>query len=345
MDIEFSYVGPFINFKLSLPDKGLVALIGNSGSGKSSLLAGINWILTGEPRNITHVNATNKNKVYGKLKYRQLKINRYKKPDRLEIQDGDLFLDNKDTAQSYITKKFGQNNVIEASSYLSQKSFHSLLQLSNSDKLSLITNLVWTETSPEDYIDRVDKHLKTLVDKLPSLTAEVDYTRKQLSEEKDNYNWYEFEPENDYQDMIDKNEKLLAQWKKQQTKYHQIVGKLSTITKQINLIVDITNVDNKQIEELKNKLKKYQRQQSLTGNWQKSIALQEKLTSIENYNIDVEKFQLKKIIRQEVEYQQQKNLADRLKIEYDEKAINNTITIAKNDEKIYSNQQTIDKIK
>lgn len=344
MDLHFSYIGPFIDFKLSLPDKGLVALVGSSGTGKSSLLSGIHWILTGEPRNITHINVTSKSKIFASLSYRGLKIVRHKKPDRLEVREGDVHLDNKDTAQTYLNKKFGQNNVIEASSYLSQKSFHSLLQLSSSDRLSLISNLVWTETSPEDHIDKVDKQLKSLMDKLPNLTAEVDYTRKQLNEEKEKYDWNNYIPDNDYLQQIKNNENLIEEQKKQKNKHHQILGKLSGLEQQINKI-NYHNHHGQDIDELKIKLKRLQRQQSLTGSWKKSIDLQAKLVDIPDYQIDTEKYQLKKIIRQEVEYQQQKTLAEKYKIEYTSEGIKVAVATASNDEKLYSYQQTQDKIK
>ena len=102
MKILVENLGPFDRLEMEIRDTGIVHIYGDSGIGKSSLFTIIMWILTGQPRNgIVNIKMEKAKKIFGTLEYGDLIITRSKRPEKLEVNHGKIFLEG-EPATSYI---------------------------------------------------------------------------------------------------------------------------------------------------------------------------------------------------------------------------------------------------
>ena len=89
-------------------------------------------------------------KVWGSLEWGDFRVYRQKHPVKLEVTDGDFTTDEFDTASKYLASKFGSPDLIQATSYLPQKTSHVFIDSPASEKLELLQSLVWNFEKPEE---------------------------------------------------------------------------------------------------------------------------------------------------------------------------------------------------
>lgn len=142
---------------IDFPDSGVLLLKGPSGSGKSTLLTAISWILYGGVQHIyPHLAPTSK--CYGIIEIPGMKIRRQKRPELLIVSTESSTYEDA-VAQSYIDSRFGPKNVWFATSYIPQGSKCLLLSASQSDKMSLLTDLSFATENPDVIMNRLDQEL------------------------------------------------------------------------------------------------------------------------------------------------------------------------------------------
>ena len=242
MKVILHQIGPFPHLELKILDTGLICLSGASGTGKSSLLRAITWIITGEPkREIINLYAKTKEKVWGSIEYKTLKIHRQKRPDKLQVitvksRSGKELILEDDAAQHYLNNTFGVNSVIFASSYLAQKSAHPLLDLGITDRLDLIQNLVWSMDNPNVYIDRVEEKIKNISLEIKILSPEFEKEYKAWKKRKRACNVQNFTEPGPIRSQISEAETQITTLESQVAKLNKIRGKLENTRDQLRKI-------------------------------------------------------------------------------------------------------------
>ena len=118
-----------------IPDSGLIFLSGSSGSGKSSILNAIYFVLYGAGTKIT---SWGEKKCSVRLVYKDINVIRTKCPNRLILKNEDGEYED-EVAQGIINKMFGTNFLI--TSYINQNMVQSFLNLSSSDKMEFLEQL------------------------------------------------------------------------------------------------------------------------------------------------------------------------------------------------------------
>lgn len=156
-------------YAIDLDQQGLTLIKGPSGGGKSSLLVALAWVLYGGIRNVA---AHSGGQCWVKLEYRSLTIYRQKKPELLRVLDGETLYEG-DAAQTLINQHFGTKEVWYGSCYLPQNTSHSLLELSNADRMQLLTSMAFGEDQPDIYLRRLEE--------------EIAITKKALAEQENGY--------------------------------------------------------------------------------------------------------------------------------------------------------------
>jgi ABC-type lipoprotein export system ATPase subunit len=353
MRIQSVNLGPFEALDIEFPDKGVIKIDGKSGCGKSSFFTILTWIWTGEPRNgIIYLSAKKTDPVWGSFEYEGFKILRSKRPERLEVIDNDLIIDDKDAAAEYLSKKYGPNLLIEASSYASQETLHPLLDMSSTDRLSLIQSLIDTKEKPEKYRVIVDTKIRDLTAKIEKLDAGIKKYQKLVG----NVDIKEIDDlEEDTVELEAKKiekEKELEELKIKLTEFHQLHGSLNTLKMQLQKIkIDPDSGDlDKKISECKEK-KQLKEKEKLAAikyaaelnNRNRISALKKQQDEVKNKlasfgceeQIEIDKYNLKQIQRQESDFKEHTGLCAKLGIEYKEEAIKTVIVQMASDLEYY----------
>jgi len=163
-----------INFRcwkkktFEIPDEGLVLLSGSSGSGKTSILSSIYFVLYGTG---TKIISFGEKKCSVRFVYDGMDITRTKGPNRLLVStvvDGDDREYEDDVAQGIITKKFGNNFTL--TSYITQKTVQSFLNLGPTDKMNFLEQLALGD---EDISGIKKKAKETIKEKKDALNQKV----------------------------------------------------------------------------------------------------------------------------------------------------------------------------
>ena len=172
--IELSNFKSFEKHVLKIPSRGLVLLDGVSGSGKTSIIQAILFVITGQGKKIASYGSKKLKvslKSIGENNETQFTIIRTKGPDSLL-----LLANNKeyhdDEAQVIIEKEFGKH--FTSSSVLLQKGTMSFLSLSPKERLSQIENILFTDFSIEEKKIKLKKNIKENEDKMLELSTKCD---------------------------------------------------------------------------------------------------------------------------------------------------------------------------
>lgn len=140
--------------KLSFPDKGICLINGRSGKGKSTILNGILYAITGKLKNISTFN-----KKYSKveLKIDNIKITRSKGPNRLIVYDEKTEKTYEDDeAQSIIDSVFGSE--FNNTSYIDQDNVNSFVYLSANEKIEFLEKLLLSQSNTN--VEKIKEDIK-----------------------------------------------------------------------------------------------------------------------------------------------------------------------------------------
>lgn len=162
-----------------LPSQGVILLSGASGTGKSTILSALEYLLYGKLRKISSFEQT---KTIVTLEYDgiavreftdgegvhpdSITIMRRRDPSMLHLTCGDRSYKD-DEAQSIIDKLFGTEDVFLASSYLKQGERSVLLDGKNADKMLLVEQFAFND-------DDISKYKEVLSEELKKSTRSLD---------------------------------------------------------------------------------------------------------------------------------------------------------------------------
>lgn len=152
MKIELKNFKCWSNNTFEIPDKGIVLLSAESGTGKSSLLDAVSWVLFGNVKSTLSLGTTSG---HVKLWYEDVYVYRSKRPNRLLVKYNNKEYED-DTAQFKIEEIFGSH--FEIVSYIKQDNTNSFCRLSPSEKTEFIEQSIFQNTDI--------KHMKTRVKEL-----------------------------------------------------------------------------------------------------------------------------------------------------------------------------------
>ena len=153
----------------------------NSGSGKSSTLESIKYVLFGSVSNIRPRPLNSKKKTSVSLKYQDLNITRSKNPEQLIVlKEGKEYLNQE--AQHIIDQKFHTENIWYLSSYIPQKRRNIFLESSGSEKLEILKELIFKENKDtnQQFFDIIDELSRNLLDKIKNIDGTIEYIIKDL---------------------------------------------------------------------------------------------------------------------------------------------------------------------
>jgi DNA repair exonuclease SbcCD ATPase subunit len=179
MEIELVNFRCWKQHTVKFNDKGLILLSGGSGSGKSSILNGIYFVLTGVGNKlITH----GQTKCYVKILLEDGPIQsmyRSKGPCRLLIQlrNGAKLED--DEAQKMIDSTYGK--YFQYTSYMTQKMVHSFLSMSQCDKLNFLQKFVLEEDDIQLIKKQCKDEISILKKKVLECTGKLEILKNELN--------------------------------------------------------------------------------------------------------------------------------------------------------------------
>lgn len=173
MKLTLNHFQCWDHLTLSWPENHIVLLKGVSGSGKTTILRAIEWVLYGEMKHIapSH-NLTAKTSVEFILP--NMTIKRMKK--KLTVNH---LTD--ETAQEYINQAFGTLPIWLSSCYYQQLSHNYFLLAPNTEKITLLNQLSFQDDLPEAYLTKINTEL----DKVKTI---YDYKKK-------HWKWTDFKVE------------------------------------------------------------------------------------------------------------------------------------------------------
>lgn len=167
-------------------DTGITLLSGKSGSGKTSIIMAINFVLTNSKKNAKLI-SEGKSTMKVEMIYRNFRIVRTKRPERLvfypssEIQD--TYLED-DEAQSRINSFFG--SYFDSISYIPQQYEKSFLYQDPSEKLRLLEKLTFPTESmfaPDILKKKCSDEQKRLNEHILSLRSQILELQNSIKEE------------------------------------------------------------------------------------------------------------------------------------------------------------------
>ncbi|MDD4930680.1 MAG: AAA family ATPase [Candidatus Colwellbacteria bacterium] len=177
-----------INFRcwrkrtFDFPDEGLVLLSGSSGSGKTSILSAIYFVLYGTG---TKIISFGEKKCSVRFVYDGLDITRTKGPNRLMlsvVSGGETSEYEDDVAQGIITKKFGTNFTL--TSYITQKTVQSFLNLGPTDKMNFLEQLALGDEDISGIKKKVKERIREKKDALSQKVGQLELLTAEVGEMK-----------------------------------------------------------------------------------------------------------------------------------------------------------------
>ena len=346
MKVTVENLGPFESLELEIRDSGLVHIYGDSGIGKSSLFTVIMWILTGQPRNgIVNIKSGKSGKVFGILEYGTLTVTRSKRPEKLEVSYGKIFLEG-DPAAAYLESLYGPSKLLFASCYLQQKSLHPLLEISAKDRLQLLQSLIDTTDKPEKYIAIVNKRISDITTRKQALDEDIKITKKQMGKFKqEELEELDQDPEELEEERNNLNEKL-EKLQKSLATFHSLSGSLKVIETSLNSLtenkLEIPSIEAEIItikEEKNNKEKEYLlaiQYKAELGTRKRIESLKKEFESYPVPNFNHKDYNLEKLTEIETTRETGIKLCKKLDIEYELGAISFLIQQLTKDSEYYS---------
>ena len=157
----------FLDKTIEIPDKGLILLSGQSGSGKSSILKAINFALYGKE---TKVVTVGKKKCSVEYHIDTWVIKRTKNPTYLNLKiNEDEYQDS--VAQNLINERFGDNFLL--TNYIQQKAINSFFSLSNVDKTSFLHKLTVQKFDIESLKNKIKLKIKERRNAMLTISSEI----------------------------------------------------------------------------------------------------------------------------------------------------------------------------
>ena len=153
--------------------KGVTLLSGTSGTGKTSILLGIQFALYGTGHKVIMDGKTTCSVL---LEIEDLCIKRSKKPNRLIVNDN--YED--DVAQEIINKKFGTN--FDKIGYIAQNNKDTFLLQSPSDKLLFIEHIAFKDINMIDLKTKCKNNIQLKHEVLKKCTTKLEYAHNIVNE-------------------------------------------------------------------------------------------------------------------------------------------------------------------
>lgn len=160
--------------------ESITLISGPSGVGKTTLMNAIFWCLYGTLKNVRKF-GTKTGSCIVKIDLGNIKIARSKSPENLlveeSLEDGSSTTYKDDEAQERIVNLYGSSMIWMSSCYLSQGTRNKFLESPPSERLSLLSELCFSNHSPEEYIEKIDEKMK---DFTKEFERENDFYKRDL---------------------------------------------------------------------------------------------------------------------------------------------------------------------
>ena len=160
------------------PDNGLILISGKSGSGKTTILTAIYFVLFGDVKKPITLNEKKCNVIF---EHNNIIIKRYKSPNRLIVIFNDIEYEN-DIAQEFINNKYGTINDFLISSYIKQKNHSCILTQTPQQKLEFIEKLTFINKNIDNsqIKKKISEHIKVVSDNINKYNIELNYINDNL---------------------------------------------------------------------------------------------------------------------------------------------------------------------
>lgn len=169
------------NLNLEFDELKTILIKGVSGSGKTTVLESITWLLYGKLRN---VHGDDKNSTFVTLKNDDIEIGRCRQPTKLYFKDKDNVW-NLNEAQSKIDEYFGIFNMFNISSYCRQKEMNNFLQMSVGDRVDFLNNLVFDNDDPDIIINKINDKLNYCKSEMNNMISQWNSQSAFIKQQKD----------------------------------------------------------------------------------------------------------------------------------------------------------------
>jgi DNA repair exonuclease SbcCD ATPase subunit len=176
MKIKLKNFRCYIEKEFDFGEDGLLLLSGMSGSGKSSLLLAITFVLYGTG---TKVVTFGKTSCSVEMEFDELKITRSKRPNRLVVlktNTNEEFED--DSAQSIINERFG--TAFEITCYLQQNAINSFILMSPLEKLEFLEKFAFQGVDLTAIKSRCTVVVKKRNEELIASTSQLEIASEHL---------------------------------------------------------------------------------------------------------------------------------------------------------------------
>uniref|UniRef100_A0A6C0JS90 Rad50/SbcC-type AAA domain-containing protein n=1 Tax=viral metagenome TaxID=1070528 RepID=A0A6C0JS90_9ZZZZ len=149
--------------RLDIALDGCTHISGNSGAGKSTVFEALLWLLYGKLKDVKNKDHDGPTSV--SLTIGDLWINRKNSPARFTVIRGNVEV-TANEAEEYIVELFGERTYWMSSSYISQGKLCKLLEVSEKEKLAILSWMAFKGEDPKEYqakikeeIEKADKEL------------------------------------------------------------------------------------------------------------------------------------------------------------------------------------------
>ena len=171
-------------------DNGITLIKGFSGKGKTTILEAIKWCIFGNIKNVYPFSEKKPTNNYTEVKviFKNIEIIRTKPPEMLKVIFDDTELI-KTEAEKYIEDNIGKKNLWQACCYISQGERNILMNLTNSEKMDLIKEIVFSheEEKINYYNKNIHNYLAQLEENIKKQEGKISYGENIIQElNKDN---------------------------------------------------------------------------------------------------------------------------------------------------------------
>lgn len=177
------------SYSLTLPSKGVILLDGKTGSGKTSILEAISFVLYDESGNSCYPRQDRNKKKHEPTSVQLifpngLTLYRQRRPPAFKVVGPGVSLEQEDVAQGYINRTLGPSSSWFAGCYLRQGENCAFFSMSPSDKLSFLEELsVVFRTQQEEF----EVHLNKCNTKIEEVTPKVKQAEDEVKLYEDRY--------------------------------------------------------------------------------------------------------------------------------------------------------------
>lgn len=291
-----------------IPDKGLIALSGKKGRGKSTLIQSIVFAFFGE----CDVKPTShgKNDCGVVLEYNSLIITRTTKPTphRLSVKYQDnLYTDA--TAQTIINKILGVNyEEFMASSYIVQRSHNSVISMTPTEQIKFIEKLSFSDEDRHIYQKKIKNKIKEIQEDISYLEGKISSLTEHLTKEKARMPKMSISAPEDIPDIdelkkyeektrkaISDNEKRIKKLQEEIQKYRKEMERKNTILEQKKIL----EIELKQLQRKREELGHVITDEELENKQRENVSLFTNIDNMRKYKAYLESFETAKKNRED----------------------------------------------